>query len=211
MNVIRGNFLRLQVERKIIYSLNCDLLLKFSNKSFCYKYVPYKRIDFQDTNFYEPTTKLFQVESPINYKIRARLNFSLSLLCYLTLLSQPLNLNFVLLNLLTQPLLYYNRLKLKKRTSHCIKEIDLVKNGQQLLIKTENESFYIVHISDFEEIAEDMKQQRLVFKTYEKEFYIDFKQKAKIFNEELFGIIREGRIIDTNKSFQNYHRLTINR
>jgi hypothetical protein len=217
MNIIVGNLLRLSSKRSNLYSsgninYSCaNNLVIFSHKSFCFKYVPYKRIEFHNTNFHEPTTKLFQVESHTDYKMRKRIIFSFSFLCYLTLLSQPLQLNLILLNLMIQPCLYYNYIKMKKRCSHSIMEMDLLKNGQQLLIKTENESIYIVHISDFEEILEDVKEQKLIFKTFEKEFFIDLKLKTIIFNDEIISIIRESRIIDTNKSFQNYHRLTINR
>ena len=135
---------------------------------------------------------------------------------YLNLIIDPFNLNQIfahfplLSNILLQPFLYYKFLKLKKDSSHSIKLIYLVQNGQQVLIKTEDNSVYLIHILDFEEIVESASGDFIYLKTNEKQFILNLSlNKIKFLNEEVLNAIKEGRLIQTHKSFSNYDRLTI--
>jgi hypothetical protein len=194
--------------RKINQNLS---LFNFTCKySFSFKYVPLNKLKFEDINFYEPVSKLYELDKPINKQSEDRKIIIASTLLYTNLVFDPFLLTWINLaiNIFAQPFLYYKYISLRKESSHAIKLMYILRNGQQILIKTVDNSTYLIHIQDFEDIKAS-GEDTLIFKTNEKMFTLN--NKHKYINEEIVNAIKEGRLIKTNKSFSNYDRLTVDK
>ena len=84
----------------------------------------------------------------------------------------------------------------------------LLKNGHQILIKTEDDSIHLINIKDLIDIDINEKEEIIKINTYEKEFLL-YYNKVTVYNEEIVNAIRESRLIRTDKSYQCYDRLTV--
>jgi len=192
---------------------NLRLINKLSKFNFSFKYVPLKKLKFEEINFYEPVSKIYELDKPINKQAIDRKIIAASTLLYTNLVFDPFLLSWLNLaiNIIAQPFLYYKYISIRKETSHAIKLMYILRNGQQVLIKTVDNSTYLIHIQDFEDIR-SIGEDSYIFKTNEKMFTLNNKHnQIKYINEEIVNAIKEGRLIKTNKSFSNYDRLTIDK
>jgi hypothetical protein len=189
-------------------------LFNIQKFNFTYKYIPLQKLKFEDINFHEPVTKIYEIDNKLNKKSSERKIFLVSSILYLNLFFDPFLMSQffklpLILNIIGQPMLYQKYLKLKKNSNQNIKIMYLLQNGHQILIKTEDDSVHLINILDIEEIKEE-KDDIILLRTIEKQFYINSdSNKYEIFNEEVLNAIRDGRTVNTQKSFSNYDRLTI--
>lgn len=195
----------------LLNQVKIKYLIKIHGCNFSNKYIPLNKIKFKDEKFHESTFTVYEALDSIKPKYLNRLNIGLSIMMYAFLITCSGNLKLLFLNLLFQPFLYMINIRRNRKSSLKIKKIDLLKNGKQILVKTLDDSISIINIPDIESLVQIKNRDEFLLKTHVKHYYLDFSNKLKNFNSELFSVIKERRIIDTNKSFGNYHRLTIER
>jgi hypothetical protein len=189
-------------------------LFNLQKFNFNHKYIPLQKLKFEEINFYEPMTKIYEIDNNLNTKYSKQKIFLISGLLYLNLFYDPLFLSqFVklplILNIVGQLLLYDKYLKIKKNSNQMIKTIYLLQNGHQILLITEDESVHLINILDIEQVIQE-KDDVILLRTIEKQFYLNNdSNKYQLLNEEILNAIREGRTVSTKKSFSNYDRLTI--
>lgn len=189
-------------------------LFNLQKFNFNHKYIPLQKLKFEEINFYEPMTKIYEIDNNLNTKYSKKKIFLISGLLYLNLFYDPLFLSqFVklplILNIVGQLLLYDKYLKIKKNSNQMIKTIYLLQNGHQILLITEDESVHLINILDIEQVIQE-KDDVILLRTIEKQFYLNNdSNKYQLLNEEILNAIREGRTVSTQKSFSNYDRLTI--
>jgi hypothetical protein len=203
-----------------------SIKIKFSSTprfNFCYKYVPSKILKFQDISFHEPVCKIYEKKENKGQDKISNFYKLISVAMYTTLLFNPYNYlidpqlssyNFILQNLnwitniIGQPLLFLKLKKTEKNSSIYVKNLYILKNGHQVLIITEDNSVSLINIKDFAKYEEYDDFDKIILKTFDKIFIIDIKN-SKEFNEDIFSAIKMRRIVNTQSSYSNYNRLTV--
>jgi len=201
-------------------------ILKISRINFCYKYVPSKILKFEDISFHEPVCKIYEKKENVRKfpadKISKYYKF-LSLTLYTTLLFNPYNYIFApyltsysiilnnlnwITNLLGQPLIFFKLKQNEKNSSMNAKKVYLLKNGHQILIITEDNSVSLINIKDISNYEEFDHYDKIFLKTFDKIFMVDIKN-LKEYNEDIFQALKMRRIVNTQSSYSNYNRLTV--
>jgi hypothetical protein len=109
----------------------------------------------------------------------------------------------LLLNLLTQPLIFLSYKKMIKHNNLRAKEIYLLKNGHQLCIVTKDESIMIINILDI--ISSSKEKNNILFNTFESKFIINLSNSS--YNLELlYNCILSCRPVKTTSCINKYSR-----
>ena len=181
----------------------------FSNQrsQFGIKIIPLNRMKFQDIGFHEKVSKIYEdsySKSKSSSKLMINGFSSLTVLINIFLFPKALP-----LFLMAQIYLTRNRLLLLKNRSTTVHKIYLVKNGYQIIVFTNDNSFTLINIKDILEII-NISKEEFLFNTFDKKFKIDLKNEIN----ELYSfkkIIFERYNIETQFSLKNYNRFTINK
>ncbi len=201
-------FMKVLRNYKLTLKLYTNELFNTTNKSFCYKYIPYNNLKFENINFYTPVCKIYEAN---NKKSSTNLKLTSALLA-IGLIFNPLKFNLtipILANIIFQTYIYLKLQLIKKNNSMSVKIIYLIKNGQQILMKTQDDSIHIIHIKDIVEYIQDEKTHEIYLRTDDKEFkLLTRSNKIKIFIiDEILSALSQRRCINTSGSYTNYHRL----
>jgi len=217
---------------RAVYTKN--ILFKFYNKKFCFKYIPFKKLHFQDIGYIEKACLIYQQNDYLEkrYNKKDIINKTILLTTLATIIYSGLNLLSIGISSAIFPLLYYSFAKYKKFTSTIVKRIYLCKNGHQLIFQTLQGEFHILNIRDITNISffnikkfisvdhnenninsksqliNDAYETCYLFCTHDKRFVIETKsQVTSYLNGEIFETFNNRSIISTSASYSNYSRL----
>ena len=203
-----------------VFKINKPLanpILKSSIKNFCYRFIPFKKLKFINIpNEYEKGVLIYQQDpndnntlNPLKFKLRNTIKpFSLGIL--LTLFVYPnLPISYIM-NAVLQPLLLYKLIINNKTYSSLIFNVYLLKNGQQLLIQTYDNSTHIINIKEInvnqnKPTGGSANKNIYNFETQDKNFII-YKGSKTILDQDVLSAALEKRYIDTKNCLMYYNR-----
>lgn len=190
----------------------CNISFVYQNiskRSFCMKYIPLKKLKFEEIGYIEQASKIY--ENNIN-KIK-KTNISLNsnkILSYILLSSLFISANpfsTIITNLLVQPILLIKRTSLKKVKTEMVDTIYILQNGHQILIHTFSKAVHIINIKDIINFQENENYDKITLKTSERYFIIELTN-VNLLNEDILNAIKMRQIVNTVASYGNYHRNT---
>ena len=208
---------------------------KIQNKNFCFKYIPYQSLKFDDIGYLDKACLIYEQKETEEKKLKTKNLIYKTILfsTFAALAYSGFNLISLAIASINFPYLYYLLAKAKKLGSSIASKIYLCKNGHQLIFKTFNGEFHLVNIKDinklsgfnlkkFKEIEEKEKQKEkavmeldaflsqtcYLFTTHDKRFVVNTKpEQIKYLNSEIFETFNSRSIINTGASYSNYSRV----
>lgn len=125
-----------------------------SSKNFSFKYIPVKKLKFQDIGYSEKVCLIYEQNEIQEKKFKAQRNINyislastISLLTYLGFSYISTGISSVFL-----PLIYLSFIKHKKYLTSFAKKIYLCRNGHQIILLTFDDYFHLVNIKDINKI-----------------------------------------------------------
>lgn len=186
------------------------------------KYIPQDKLTFKFYNipsfsneFSKQTfqlSKIYSIKEDFHEKYnKNRLFLSLtSFLSVSTMIFTPINSIYIplLINSILLPLIYYQYKKIIKITNMTIKNIFLLRNGEQILLETIDNSLILINILDIIHSSEDSLKKIILFNTVTSKFILHSNPLlTSIYNLELiYNSILSSRIVNTIYSYNTYNR-----
>lgn len=179
------------------------------------KYVPLVKPYFTEANNQVPSSIciFYQLKGTVDpttqrtekfVKIVSAALFSSLLVVKLNIIHLPLLANFAL-----QPFILYYIMKCKKKSNLEVKTMCLLKNGEQLMITTKDESSMLVNIKDLIKSTINDKTNEITFNTYDARFVVNLnKSLCSVFVIDiLYNVILSKRLIDTSRGTNLHHHI----